>query len=80
VRSNRLSIFQLGPFSNPYLVGAFTLVVVTLLGLIYIPPLQEIFKTALLGWDDWLVISALALLPLVVMEIYKFVLRAREKK
>jgi Ca2+-transporting ATPase len=80
VRSNRLSIFQLGPFSNPYLVGAFTLVVVTLLGLIYIPPLQEIFKTVPLGLNDWLVISALALLPLVVMEIYKFVLRAREKK
>ncbi len=80
VRSNRLSIFQLGPFSNPYLVGAFTLVVVTLLGLIYLPPLQEIFKTMPLGLNDWLVIGALALLPLIVMEIYKFVLRAREKK
>lgn len=80
VRSNRLSIFQLGPFSNRYLVGAFALVVVTLLGLIYIPPLQEIFKTVPLGLNDWVVISALAVLPLVVMEIYKFVLRAREKK
>ncbi len=80
VRSNRLSIFQLGPLSNPYLVGAFTLVVVTLLGLIYIPPLQKIFKTVPLGLNDWLVVGALALLPLVVMEIYKFVLRAREKK
>lgn len=80
VRSNRLSIFQLGVSTNMYLVGAFTLVVVTLLGLIYIPPLQEIFKTVPLGLNDWLVIGSLALLPLIVMEIFKFVLRAREKK
>jgi Ca2+-transporting ATPase len=80
VRSNRRSIFQLGVFSNLYLIGAFVLVFITLLGLLYIPPLQTIFQTVPLSLRDWALISALALLPLVVMEIGKFVWRAKEKK
>jgi Ca2+-transporting ATPase len=79
VRSNRLSLFQLGVLSNPYLIGAFGLVVVTLLGLIYLPPLQSIFKTAPLDLNDWAVVALFALLPLFVMEIYKFFVRSREK-
>ena len=78
VRSNRLSVFQLGLFSNRFLVGAFALVVITLLGLIYIPQLQPIFQTVPLALGDWTLIGMLALLPLVVMEIYKFYLRASE--
>lgn len=78
VRSNRLSVFQLGLFSNRFLVGAFALVVITLLGLIYIPQLQPIFQTVPLALEDWVIIGLLALLPLVVMEIYKIYLRARE--
>ena len=78
VRSNRLSIFQLGVFTNRYLIGAFTLVVVTLLGLIYIPSLQAIFQTFPLTLRDWALIGALALLPLVVMETVKYIWRARE--
>jgi len=80
VRSNRLSIFQLGPFTNRYLVGAFALVAGTLLALIYVPFLQPIFRTAPLAVEDWVVIGLLALLPLIVMEIAKFIWRAREKK
>ena len=79
VRSNWQSIFQLGVFSNMYLIGAFSLVFVTLLGLIYIPPLQPIFQTVALSLRDWALIGALALLPLIVMEIGKFAWRAREK-
>jgi len=79
VRSNRLSLFQLGVFSNRYLIGAFGLVVVTLLGLIYIPPLQTIFKTAPLELSDWAIVALFALLPLFVMEILKYIVRAREK-
>ncbi len=79
VRSNRLSIFQLGVFSNKYLVGAFAIVLVTLLGLLYIPPLQSIFQTVPLTLRDWALVSALALLPLVVMETAKFIWRARER-
>ena len=80
VRSNRLSIFQLGIFSNRYLIGAFALVFVTLLGLLYIPALQAIFQTVPLSPRDWALIGALALLPLVVMEIAKFAWRRGHEK
>ncbi|MDE3087896.1 MAG: cation-translocating P-type ATPase [Chloroflexota bacterium] len=80
VRSNRLSVFQLGVFTNRYLIGAFALVVVTLLGLLYIPPLQLIFQTVPLSLRDWALVGGLALLPLIVMEVAKFVWRARERR
>ncbi len=79
VRSNRLSIFQLGPFTNRFLVGAFALVAVTLLGLIYIEPLRVVFLTAPLSLRDWVVVGLLALLPLVVMELVKLYWRLRER-
>ncbi|MBI5034183.1 MAG: cation-translocating P-type ATPase [Chloroflexi bacterium] len=79
VRSNRLSLFQLGVLSNRYLIGAFTLVVSTLLALMYLPPLQHIFETAPLALNDWAIIGGFAVLPLIVMEIYKVIVRAREK-
>ncbi len=80
VRSNRLSIFQLGVFSNRFLVLAFLLVLVSLLGLMYIPPLADIFKTMPLGLQDWLMVIPLALLPLVVVEIYKVFVRASKQQ
>ncbi|MCL4394184.1 MAG: cation-translocating P-type ATPase C-terminal domain-containing protein, partial [Chloroflexi bacterium] len=80
VRSNRLSIFQLGLFSNRYLVGAFSLVLITLLVLIYVPVFQPIFETTPLTLRDWALIGGLALLPLVVMEIVKFVWRAGDRR
>lgn len=79
VRSNRLSIFQLGPFTNRFLVGAFALVAVSLLGLIYIEPLRVVFLTAPLSLQDWLVVGLLALLPLVVMELVKLYWRVRDR-
>jgi len=79
VRSNRFSLFQLGVLSNKFLIGAFALVVSTLLCLLYIPPLQHIFETAPLAWDDWAIIGGFAVLPLVVMEIYKIFVRRQQR-
>ncbi len=45
VRSERLSIFQIGPFSNRYMVGAVLLSVVLLLLVVFVPILQPIFNT-----------------------------------
>jgi Ca2+-transporting ATPase len=80
VRSNRLSIFQLGVLTNKFLVGAFALVFFSLLALLYIPPLQVIFLTQPLTWQDWSIVILLALLPLLVVEVYKIFVRARERK
>jgi len=70
-RSREYSIFQLGLFTNPALIGAFAVVVLSELAIIYLPFFQPIFKTMSLTLNDWAVVVALGVIPLVVMEAYK---------
>jgi len=74
-RSERFSIFQLGPFSNRYMQYAVLASIVLLLAVIYIPFLNPIFDTLPLAWLDWAEIVPLMLVPSVAAEITKFVLR-----
>jgi Ca2+-transporting ATPase len=78
VRSERLSIFRLGFFSNKYLVGAVLLSTVLLLLTVFVPFLQPIFNTHALTWPEWQVVLGLALLPAVAEELTKLYLRRRE--
>jgi Ca2+-transporting ATPase len=77
VRSEHLSVFQQGFFSNRYLVGAVVLSFVLLMGTVFIPFLQPIFNTHALSWREWQVVVGLALIPAVSEEITKFFLRRR---
>jgi Ca2+-transporting ATPase len=77
VRSERLSIFQQGFFSNPYLVGAVALSFALLLSTVFVPFLQPIFNTHALTGREWQVVLGLALVPAVSEEITKFFLRRR---
>ena len=77
VRSERLSIFQIGPFSNRYMVGAVLLSVVLLLLVVFVPILQPIFNTHALSWTEWQVVIGLALVPAVSEEITKWIMRRR---
>jgi Ca2+-transporting ATPase len=77
VRSERLSIFQIGLFSNRYLLGAVLLSVALLLAVVFIPALQPIFNTHALSWTEWQIVMALALMPAVSEEITKWFLRRR---
>jgi len=77
VRSERLSIFQIGPFSNRYLLGAVLLSMVLLLLVVFVPALQPIFNTHALSWREWQVVIGLALIPAVSEEITKWLLRRR---
>ncbi|MBU1877812.1 MAG: cation-translocating P-type ATPase, partial [Chloroflexi bacterium] len=70
-RSRDYSIFQLGLFTNRALVGAFVLVVISELAIVYLPFFQPIFKTMPLTLNDWAVVVALGVIPLAVMETYK---------
>jgi len=76
-RSERLSLFQIGVFSNPWLVGAFVLSVSLLLPTVFAPFLQPIFDTHPLGLTEWGVVMGLALIPAVTEEITKWYLRQR---
>ncbi|MBA3532116.1 MAG: calcium-translocating P-type ATPase, SERCA-type [Ardenticatenales bacterium] len=71
LRSTQHSIFKLGFFTNPYLIGATVIVLLSELAIIYIPFLQPIFKTVPLSWSDWGWVLSLGIVPLIVMEIAK---------
>ena len=61
-RSSR-SIFHRNPLQNRYLVLAVLSSVLLLLGVVYIEPLQPIFKTVPLGAPEWLLVLVFAAFP-----------------
>ncbi len=56
-------------FGNRYVLGALVLVIGLQLLAVYAPFLQKVLKTRPLGARDWLVVAALALLPLAVGQL-----------
>jgi Ca2+-transporting ATPase len=77
VRSERLSIFQIGLFSNRYMLGAVLLSMALLLAVVFVPALQPIFNTHALSWTEWQIVIGLALVPAVSEEITKWIMRRR---
>jgi Ca2+-transporting ATPase len=79
-RSERVSLFRLGVFSNPYMQYAVLLSIVLLLSVVYIPFFQPIFNTVSLGMREWTVVLPLLLVPSVAAEITKVVVRLRAQR
>jgi len=78
-RSERVSLFRLGVFSNKYMQYAVLLSIVLLLSVIYIPFLQPIFDTVSLGIREWRVVLPLLLVPGIAAEITKTIVRLRSR-
>ena len=76
VRSEHRSIFKIGIFSNSMMNKAFAVGLILQLAVLLIPPLQGIFGVMNLNVTEWAVVIALALVPLIVSEIFKAVKRA----
>jgi Ca2+-transporting ATPase len=76
-RSERVSLFRLGIFSNQYMQYAVLLSVVLLLGVVYMPFLQSVFNTVPLGVREWTVVLPLLLVPSAAAEITKAIVRLR---
>ncbi len=75
-RSERISVFKLGLFTNKIMnlsVGASLLL---LIAVIYIPGVNGIFDNIALNPAAWLVIIPLALIPFATSEIFKLFKRA----
>lgn len=70
-RSERMSVFQIGLFSNKYMNWAILSSLALLLVVIYVPFLQDIFGTIPLGWTQWRVILPLLTGPAVAAEVFK---------
>jgi Ca2+-transporting ATPase len=80
VRSERVSIFRLGVFSNKYMQYAVGLSLLLLLLVVNVPFLQPIFNTRPLTGAEWLVVLGLAIIPATAEEITKFYLRWRDRR
>ena len=80
VRHQRKSIFQIGVFTNRYLIGAIVLGLALQLVVIGIPFMRAAFNLRMLDWQGWLMVLFLGLVPLLVNELGKIYLRARRKK
>lgn len=73
------SVFQIGLFSNPYLIGAIIMGLLLQLGVISIPFLANAFKLQNLSPRDWTLVIVFALIPFAVNEIIKLLQRMVKK-
>ncbi len=74
-RSETKSVFQLGLFSNPWLLLAIGGVFVLQLVLLYVPFMQRIFDTVPLTCADWIRIFLLSSTLFVIEELRKWFMR-----
>jgi len=77
VRNSSKSIFQIGVFSNKYLIGAILLGVLLQLIVIGIPVMQRAFHLQMLDFAGWIIAISLGLVPLLFNEILKVFIRTR---
>jgi Ca2+-transporting ATPase len=78
VRSEKVSIFKLGVFSNKYMQYAVALSIFLMIMVVSVTFLQPIFNTHTPDLREWGVILSLALVPAVAEEIFKAYLRWRD--
>lgn len=74
-RSERLSLFQLGVWTNRPLVWAFLLSLVVQVAVLTVPAAARIFKVAWVPIEDWILMGAMGVLPFVIMESIKWLRR-----
>jgi len=72
-RSERQSVFELGIFSNKWLIYAFIVTVVLTLPVLYVPLLQRVFSTTSLGLMEWLIVFSVSSTVFILVEIVKFI-------
>jgi len=78
-RSSR-SIFHRNLFENKALVLAVVSSIALLLGVLYIEPLQPIFKTTALGLADWLMVLGFAAIPTLFFGIGSLLSAPKKKR
>ncbi len=69
-KSETRSIFQIPLFNNKYLVIAVICSLTMILSVVYIPVLQNIFKTVPLGLKEWLITGGLSFLTPVLASLF----------
>jgi Ca2+-transporting ATPase len=80
VRSEKASLFKIGPFSNKWMQYAVGLSITLLALVVFVPFLQPIFNTHFMSLRELGVVLGLALIPAVSEEITKFFLRLKDRR
>lgn len=79
VRSEKVSLFKIGIFSNKWMQYAVGASIALLLLVCVVPFLQGIFNTHFMSGTEWAVVLGLSLIPATSEEITKFFLRLRDR-
>jgi Ca2+-transporting ATPase len=75
VRSLHQSLFTVGFFTNRGLVYSFLISGLMQLSVVFSPFLRDVFGTAPLRNSDWMLVIGLSILPFVIVELIKLVIR-----
>lgn len=75
MRSARLSIFQLGFLTNRWVLGTVGLSLLLMAMIIYVPFFRPFFQLEAIGVFEWLLAAALSSTVLIVVELYKILIR-----
>ncbi len=79
VRTDLNSIFSRKLFSNKWLLAAFATAVLLQMSVVYVPFMQEIFRTTALSFSEWMIILSFGLTIVLAEEVRKLIARTRGK-
>lgn len=79
MRNAKKSLFQVGIFSNKYLIGAIFIGFLLQFLVITIPPLASAFNVHNLSLQDWGIVIGFAMIPFFINELIKVFMRLHEK-
>ncbi|TQS71024.1 cation-translocating P-type ATPase [Ornithinibacillus gellani] len=71
LRSDTKSIFQVGLFSNRYLIGAVVAGLLIQFTIVQVPLFSGLFDIHALVWQDWLFVLGLSIIPIIINELVK---------
>ncbi|MDT8716631.1 calcium-translocating P-type ATPase, PMCA-type [Clostridium sp. 19966] len=74
-RSERKSIFEINPFTNPYLLGAVAISICMIVSVVYIPLFQGIFGTVALNAAQLLVVVFFSAIIAFINSMYLYITR-----
>jgi Ca2+-transporting ATPase len=78
-RSEFYPLLKIGAFTNKWMNYAVLVSLVMVLLAIYVPFLNPIFKTQPLGWEQWVIVIPLLLVPSVAAEVTKAIQIGRHR-
>ncbi|MGC9522789.1 MAG: cation-translocating P-type ATPase [Anaerolineae bacterium] len=79
IRSDRLTLIQLGLFTNPALVGAVVLTFLLQMAVVYVPFLQKVFDTVSLSVEQLLLSLGFSTIVFIVVEVVKAIRQRVER-